>query len=116
MWDMRRRIDVSGFPDKRIVISFMFRDMPTSKRAYWLIVDHGEVDLCVKFPGFDVDLAFTTTSKTMADIWMGYTTMKKALREKKLIIDGLAELKRSVDNWFSYSLFADPEAFRKSLG
>ena len=115
MWDIRRRIDVSGFPDRKIVINFMFRDMPTSKRAYWLIVERGEVDLCVKFPGFDNDLAFITTSKVMADIWMGYTSMKKALRDKSLVIEGLADLKRNMDDWFNYSLLANPEAFRENL-
>lgn len=116
MWDMRRRIDVSGFPEGRVVISFMFQDMPSSKRAFWLIVDRGDVDLCVKYPGFDVDLAFMTTSKVMADIWMGHITVKKALRDKSLTINGLAELRRGIDDWFSYSLFSNPEEFRKSLG
>jgi len=116
MWDIRRRIDVSDFPDRRIVLSFMFQDMPSSKRAYWLMVDHGEVDLCVKYPGFDVDLAFVTTSKVMADVWMGYTTMKKAMRDKGLAINGLSGLKKHVDDWFSYSLFSNPEAFRDNLG
>jgi DNA-binding HxlR family transcriptional regulator len=116
MWDMRRRIEVSGFPEGRVGISFMFQDMPSSKRAFWLIVDRGDVDLCVKYPGFDVDLAFMTTSKVMADIWMGHITVKKALRDKSLTINGLAELRRGIDDWFSYSLFSNPEEFRKSLG
>jgi DNA-binding HxlR family transcriptional regulator len=116
MWDMRRRIDVSGFPEGRVVISFMFQDMPSSKRAFWLIVDRGDVDLCVKYPGFDVDLAFMTTSKVMADIWMGHITVKKALRDKSLTINGLAELRKGIDDWLSYSLFSNPEEFRKSLG
>ena len=54
MWDMRRRIDVSGFPDRRVVINFMFQDMPSNKRAYWLVVDRGEVDLCIKYPGLQI--------------------------------------------------------------
>ncbi len=115
MWDIRRRIDVGGFPDKRVVISFMFQDMPSSKRAYWLVIDHGEVDLCIKYPGFDVDLAFVTTSKVMADIWMGYSTMKKEIRNKGLLMNGAKNLKTSIDDWFSYSLFFNPQALEDSL-
>ena len=115
MWDVRRRIDVSGFPDRRVVISFMFRDMPSNRRAFWLIVDRGEVDLCVKYPGFDVDLAFVTTSKVMADIWMGYSTVKKEIRNKALALSGSAGLKTSLDDWFSYSLFSNPQALEDSL-
>ena len=115
MWDVRRRIDVSGFPERRVVISFMFQDMPSNRRAYWLVVDHGEVDLCVKYPGFDVDLAFVTTSKVMADIWMGYSTVKKEIRNKKLALTGSSGLKTSLDDWFSYSLFSNPRALKDSL-
>ena len=115
MWDVRRRIDVSGFPQRRVVISFMFQDMPSNKRAYWLVVDRGEVDLCVKYPGFDVDLAFVTTSKVMADIWMGYSTVKKEIRNKSLALSGSSGLKTSLDDWFSYSLFSNPRALKDSL-
>ncbi len=115
MWDVRRRIDVSGFPERRVVISFMFRDMPSNRRAYWLVVDRGEVDLCVKYPGFDVDLAFVTTSKVMADIWMGYSTVKKEIRNKALALSGSTGLKTSLDDWFSYSLFSNPQALEDSL-
>ena len=93
----------------------MFRDMPSSRRAYWLVVDNGEVDLCMKFPGFDVDLAFVTTSKVMADIWMGYSTIRKAVRNGTLTLEGDRKLKSGIDDWFGFSLFHDPEALRASL-
>ena len=115
MWDIRRRIDTSAFPAERVVMSFMFRDMPASRRAYWLIVDDGEVDLCIKFPGFEVDLAFITTSKTMADIWMGHTTIRKEIRNGNLSLEGGKALKKNIDDWFTYSVFSDPEALRASL-
>jgi len=115
MWDIRRRIDTSAFPAERVVMSFMFRDMPASRRAYWLIVDYGDVDLCIKFPGFDVDLAFITTSKTMADIWMGHTTIRKEIRNGNLSLEGGKALKKNIDDWFTYSVFSDPEALRASL-
>ena len=97
------------------MISFMFQDMPSNRRAYWLVVDRGDVDLCVKYPGFDVDLAFVTTSKVMADIWMGYSTMKKELRNRGLVLSGIRDLKTSVDDWFSYSIFHHPQALEESL-
>ncbi len=115
MWDMRRRIDVSELPDRRVVIGFMFQDMPSNRRAYWLVVNQGEVDLCVKYPGFDVDLEFITTSKAMADVWMGYSTLKREIGKKNLKLRDLGDLKSSIDDWFSYSLFTNPQALRDSL-
>jgi DNA-binding HxlR family transcriptional regulator len=115
MWDIRRRIDVSDFPQRRVVISFMFLDMPSNRRAYWLVVDHGDIDLCIKYPGFDIDLEFVTTSKVMADVWMGYSTLKQEIRKKGLTLNGGKDLKNSIDDWFSYSIFSNPEALRESL-
>ena len=115
MWDIRRRIDANAFPPGRMVMSFMFRDMPASRRAYWLIVEDGEVDLCIKFPGFDVDLAFITTAKTMADIWMGHTTIRKEVRKGSLALEGDRLLKKNIEDWFSFSVFADPEELRANL-
>lgn len=115
MWDIRRRIDASAFPATRVVISFMFRDMPSSRRAYWLVVENGEVDLCMKFPGFDVDLAFITSARVMADIWMGHTTIRKENRNGNLVLEGGREFKKNIDAWFTRSVFSDPEALRASL-
>ena len=115
MWDIRRRIDVSKFPDKRVVIGFMFEDMPSNRRAYWLVVDRGEVDLCVKYPGFDVDLNFVTTSKVMANIWMGYSTVDQEIRNKGLVLRGARGLKKGLDDWFNYSVFYNPQALEDSL-
>ena len=80
-----------------------------------MVVDHGEVDLCVKFPGFDIDLAFITTSKTMADIWMGHTTIRKEIRNGCLALEGDRPLKKNIDDWFSFSVFSDPESLRANL-
>ena len=115
MWDIRRRIDTSAFPAQRLVIHFMFRDMPSSRRAYWLVVDDGDVDLCMKFPGFDVDLTFITTSRVMADIWMGHTSIRSAIKNGTLTLEEDRALKKDIDSWFGYSVFHDPEALQASL-
>jgi len=45
----------------------MFQDMPSFKRVYWLVAERGELDLCTKYPGLDIDLALVTTSKALRD-------------------------------------------------
>jgi hypothetical protein len=51
----------------------------------------------------------------MADIWMGYSTVKKEIRNKSLALTGSSGLKTSLDDWFSYSLFSNPRALEDSL-
>ena len=69
----------------------------------------------MKYPGFEVDLAFITTAKIMADIWMGDTTIRRESRNGNLALEGSREFKKNIDDWFTCSVFADPEALRASL-
>ena len=56
MWDMRRSIDASIFPDRKIVGQFEYPDAPKGTNVWWLIMQNGEVDLCLNDPGYEVDL------------------------------------------------------------
>ena len=69
----------------------------------------------MKFPGFDVDLTFITTSRVMADIWMGHTSIRSAIKNGTLTLEGDRALKKDIDSWFGYSVFHDPEALQASL-
>jgi DNA-binding HxlR family transcriptional regulator len=114
MWDVRRRIITTAFPAGKTVINFQFLDMPPKKRAWWLVVEDGDVDLCLKNPGFDIDLVFSTTSQVMVEIWNGYTTIKKETRARNLSLTGSKELKSTVDDWLGYSVFRSPEGLLTS--
>jgi hypothetical protein len=41
--------------------------------------------------------------------------MKKEIRNKGLVMQGTRELKSSIDDWFSYSLFHNVQALEESL-
>jgi hypothetical protein len=70
-------------------------------------VKDDDIDLCVNDPGNDVDVYFTSSVKTMANIWMGDTTYKKAIREGSLIVVGDKSLTRNITAWMSNSIFTD---------
>lgn len=109
MWDVRRRINAKVFPKGKSVLHFQFMDMPSKKRAWWLVVDNGDVDLCLKNPGFDIDLEIRTTAKVMANIWSGHTSLKAEIRDQTLFISGSRKLKSSMDLWLGYSVFKNPD-------
>jgi hypothetical protein len=107
---MHRRIDTSYFSSERSVLRFEFVDYPANQRLFWLVVTDDEVDICVKDPGYDVDLLVQTTLKTMTHIWVGDFSVAKARREKKLILEGESELKKSMGSWIGCSVLADVKA------
>ena len=65
------------------------------------------ISVCVKDPGKDVDIYFTTSVKIMAGIWMGDTTYKKAIANDELKLVGPKTLIKDVSRWMEISVFAD---------
>ena len=105
MWDMRRNLNPKPLPDRRAVIQFLYRELPVSKRSWWLVVEpHGDVDLCWTDPGFDVDLYVSTDLRTMTAIWMGLTTVKK--ESEKVALTGDVEIAGKIQTWLGLSPFA----------
>jgi DNA-binding HxlR family transcriptional regulator len=109
MWDMRRNLDPSPIPPRRFVIQFVYRDVPASKRKWWLLVEVDDVDLCWSDPGFDVDLFVTCDLRTMTAIWMGLTTVAKETEAGKLELLGDRTVARSMQQWLGLSPFAKEE-------
>jgi len=110
MWDMHRRIDTSKMPRGRTVLRFEFVDYPAKMRLFWLVITDDEVDVCMKDPGFDVNLYVQSTLKVMTHIWMGDTTVTKERREGTLRLEGDGQLKKTMPAWITCGHFAGTKA------
>lgn len=105
MWDMRRNLNPTPMPDKRCVVQFVYPELATKQR-YWLVVEHGTVDLCYIDPGYEVDLYVVGDLRAMTAIWMGLTTLRAEVQAGRLTLTGDATLKRAMQNWLGLSPFA----------
>lgn len=94
------------------VLRFKFTDIEQYP-DWWLVVTTDDIDLCVNDPGKEVDIYFTTNVKTMADIWMGVTTYRKARKEGHLKIVGDRNIIRHISAWTANSMFADLPSARE---
>ncbi len=106
MWDMHRRIDTAYFDAERKVLRFEFVDYPAKMRLWWLVVSDDNVDVCLKDPGYEVDLLVQSTLKTMTQIWMGDISISRARREKLIRVTGDAGLRRDMPAWIGCSTLA----------
>jgi len=114
MWDMRRRIDNSAIPpERRFVIQFHFAGMPANRRLYWLMFAQKDIEVCMKPPGFEVDLYVNCPMRTMARIWLGHETMDAALKRGDLTLDGSPKDIKLFRSGLELSIFAQAggEAF-----
>ncbi|WP_455208692.1 winged helix-turn-helix transcriptional regulator [Kaarinaea lacus] len=103
---LKRSIVTEKLIGKETVIRFTFTDIKEYP-DWWLVVCGDELDLCVKDPGKEVDVYFTSSVKTMADIWMGEYSYKKAQNDGAMKIVGDIALTRNITSWMANSIFVD---------
>jgi len=106
MWDMRRNLDTTPLPSRRVTIQFLYPEVSKGSQKWWLIVDDGIPDLCSIDPGHDVDLYVTSDLRTMTAIWMGIVTVRDARTEQKLTLTGDPQLSKNMQRWLGLSPFA----------
>lgn len=105
MTDIRRRIDASELPDGRTVLRFRYTDVAEFSE-WWLLVDGGEVDLCIDDPGEESHLSFVSAARTMVEVWMGRRLLADAISTGDLSVTGQAALRRTLSRWFPLNVYA----------
>lgn len=106
MWDMRRTIDAAAFPPGRVAVEFSFPDTPETESSWWLVVEDGEVELCLEDPGIPIDLYIVTGLETMTRIWMGDMSLAEARQHDLIELQGSRAVIQALPRWLTRSLFA----------
>lgn len=107
MWDIRRRVNSALMPaDTRLVVLFELSGAPRNKGRWWLVFSGGQVDLCLKNPGYQVDLRVGSTVRTLVDVWLGRRDLAAAIRGQDVVLEGTRVMTRSFKAWFTLSAFA----------
>lgn len=101
-----RHVRVSALPDKRTVVEFEIRSSGR-KRRYWVVLDSGDVSLCLKPPGFDADLVVSADAKSLHRVHSGRLDYRKAVRDGGIALDGPKALVKAFPSWMKWSGFAD---------
>lgn len=110
MWDMRRNLNLEPLPPHKVTVQFVYHDVTRGRAKWWLVIDNtptgGEVDLCKKDPGHDVDLYVVSDLRSMTAVWMGLMTVQEAIDGGNLKLTGTPQLKSSMRTWLGLSAFA----------
>src|SRR5262245_16208314 len=106
MWDMRRWLDPTPLPKRRCTINFLYPDVQSAKRAWWLVIDGGTVDLCSTNPGFEIDLYVKSPLRSLTAVWMGLTTVQKEIESGQIELIGDQAIAKSMQQWLGLSTFA----------
>ena len=109
MWNVRRRIAPDLLPERRLVVSFRFSGAPSSyrgSRAFWLLLERGQVDVCVEDPGFEVDVYVEADLAAMTAVWLGDIPLESAVRAGDIRMTGPRALTKAFPSWLMLSHFA----------
>jgi DNA-binding HxlR family transcriptional regulator len=112
MWDIHRRLNVDRLPANRVVIQFDFSGVPKnwrSLRTFWLVLKRPDIDLCLKDPGFEVDVMVNADLATLTKVWMGDLRFVDAMRSRLVRLAGPTTLVRAFPGWLALSEFARVE-------
>jgi len=104
LWWMRRRVAADRIARPRVVIQFDFRRAP--QRSYWLVIEPADVSVCLKHPGFDVDVIVTAEIMTFYQVWLGRLSLPDAVRKSLVRLDGAPADIRAFPGWFTWSPMA----------
>jgi DNA-binding HxlR family transcriptional regulator len=105
LWWMRRRVRFEHIPRRRVVIQFDFRGGPP--RTYWLLIEPIEASICLKHPGFDVDMIVTADISALYEVWLGRRALEEAIRTNKVRLNGAPADIQAFPLWFARSRMAD---------
>lgn len=104
VWFMHRHVDFAVLPKTPTVLELRFT-VPR-KEIYWLIMRPGDVEVCLKPPGYDSDVVVEADTATLHRVYLGRTTLAAAMRAGQVTVSGPPRLVRSFPRWFTWSPYA----------
>lgn len=111
MWYVRCAFDAEKFASERTVVAFEFTDRPRLKKEnwwldkWWLVIEEGDIDLCLKDPGYEVDLYVISDLRTMTRLYMGDISIPDAVRFGAVELHGSRDLAQIFEQWMPVSHF-----------
>jgi iron complex transport system substrate-binding protein len=111
MWAMHRRADVSHLPKPRVVLRFEFRGVPArfmQLRTAWLVLEKTGGDVCMRDPGFEVDVVVHADVATLAKVHTGHLDLTVALRAGGLKFEGPRPLVQALPVWLRSPTSSSP--------
>jgi DNA-binding HxlR family transcriptional regulator len=105
LWSMCNALRWDRIPDRRLVVHFAFTDRKPPER-YWVLIEHGEAEICREYPGLDEDLFVTAESEAFVKWHAGQLSWASAIRDQRIELFGPSWLVRAFPTWNARSMFA----------
>lgn len=105
LWSMCNALRPDRLPDQRVVVRLDFTGFRPHER-YWLLLEHGEAEICKTYPGLDEDLFITAEAEAFVKWHAGQLSWAEATRDSRIQLHGPSWLVRAFPTWNGRSMFA----------
>jgi hypothetical protein len=102
-WSMHMRLDTERMPPGRTVLAFEFTGAPRDCRRFWLVNEDGSVDMCLKDPGYEVDVHVRSDLRRFIETWRGIRDLRAEIRARRIELIGAQALVRKFPEWLRLS-------------
>jgi hypothetical protein len=103
LWGLELSVKPDAFGPRRCVVKLTFTDQPKSKQNFWCINEGGRAELCLKDPGFEVDLYLEASLPDMIYVYRGDLPLARALAQRRLEAHGATWAQRAISRWLAVS-------------
>jgi len=115
LWAMENSVHPDAFGGRRTLVEMQFPDQPRHKRRWWFLNENGACVLCIKEPGFDVDLYISAGLRDMIYIWRGDLPLAEAMDSRRLEAHGGTAALRALPGWLGVSTLAHVKSQRGAV-
>ena len=106
VWSMHLQVDTARMPPGRTVLEFEFTGVLRNPRRFWLVNENGAIDMCLKDPGYEVDLKVMSDLRVFIEAWRGIRDLRAEMRAGRIRVTGHSQLRRHLPDWLRLSSLA----------
>ena len=98
------QLNREALPHGRVVVRFEFPDEQPGNRHFWLLINHGEAEVCLTDPGGEPELHVVAGSAAFVDWHRGAMPWSEAVRSGGITVDGTRALARAFPSWNTHAV------------
>jgi DNA-binding HxlR family transcriptional regulator len=93
-------LDRDRLPRRRVVVRFEYPTLPAAARQSWLLIERGDAEYCLKYPGGEEELVVVIHDPVAFARWhLGEIEWSAALRSGAIEVKGSPTLARDLPTW-----------------
>jgi hypothetical protein len=75
------------------------------RQTIWMVIDRGEVSVCLQYPGSDPDVIVRCPTAVLSGVFSGLDSWDREVAKGTITVEGPPRLTRALPRWFAWGMF-----------